>query len=71
MEENNNNKRREPWTELEQRRRRITQEGPSSAVSAAGITVTDSVLQLVESMLEHPKPEYQPDSDHHQNDTRA
>ncbi|TKY57442.1 hypothetical protein E2542_SST21890 [Spatholobus suberectus] len=66
-----NEMEQEDKSELEQWRRCITQEGPSSSSTAARIAVTDSVFDLVESMLEHSEPEQQPDRDHHQNQARA
>lgn len=57
--------------ELEQWRRCITDEGPSSGGAAARIAVTDSVLDLVESMLEHSEPKEHADGDDHHNQADA
>ncbi|KAL9316779.1 hypothetical protein ACSQ67_017780 [Phaseolus vulgaris] len=58
--------------ELEQWRWCITDEGPSSGgAAAARIAVTDSVFDLVESMLEHSEPKEHADGDDHHNQAHA
>ena len=58
---------------LEQWRRCVTQEGPSAAPTARNgwIAVMDSILELMEAMLEDTESEEQADQDHHQNQARA
>ena len=61
-------------TESERWRSCVTQEGPFSSTQTSidiRITESHSVLQLVEAILEHSKPEQHPNNYHHKYETRT